>query len=272
MFTSVDDLVQRQASILAEIDSLDLEEHNALANLPLPEDAVSKEVKKASRLLRGLLRTRNVGSSDHKTTTYGPNSIPGIIPALPGLFVIDLLPLPDGGFDSEQVMKTPVLAWQIDGWGYAKPVTPGMPLGDRWAVLIPTGFVIADEFTTLGDKPQFTLKEWIKSEFEWLGDSEAATWDCWTASEKAFEHSGPLPRAIWFMMAGHRDWSGTLEEMFEKLSRFRDKTGATGWPSRPVALAAVLKKLEPILAGVGLHLAHTDDGRVLVSRHSGEVS
>ena len=71
MFASVDDLVQRQASILAEIDSLDAEQHNALANLPVPEDAVSTEIRKASRLLRGLLRTRNVGSSDHKTTTRG---------------------------------------------------------------------------------------------------------------------------------------------------------------------------------------------------------
>ena len=61
MTFSVDDLVQRQASILAEIDNLNGEELESLANSPLPEDAVSDEIKKARKLLRGLVRTGNVG-------------------------------------------------------------------------------------------------------------------------------------------------------------------------------------------------------------------
>ena len=209
--------------------------------------------KKARKLLRGLVRTR-IGSRDLKI--YSPSTdIKGIVPALPGLFVIDLLPLPDGGFDREQVMKTPLVAWEIDRWGSVSPVIRGTPMNDRWAVLTPTGFIITDEFTSVAFEAPLVLKDWIKSEIEWVEDPESATFDCWTASQKAFEFSGPLPRAIWFMMAGRRDWAGTPEEMLEALSRFRDHSDATGWPSRPAAFAAALKELEPILAGVGLLIA-----------------
>jgi hypothetical protein len=71
-------------------------------------------------------------------------------------------------------------------------------------------------------------------------------------------------------MAGRRDWTGTPEEMLEALSRFRDHTDTTGWPSRSTALAEALNELEPILAGVGLAIARTDDGRLLIHRESGE--
>ena len=67
-------------------------------------------------------------------------------------------------------MKTPVVAWEIDSGGEAKPVIPGPPMGDRWAVLTPTGLVIVDEWTRLDYGPQITLKDWIKSEIEWVED------------------------------------------------------------------------------------------------------
>ena len=62
MGINIDDLVQRQASILAEIDNLSGEELESFANSPLPEDAVSSEMKKARKLLRGLVRTRKSGA------------------------------------------------------------------------------------------------------------------------------------------------------------------------------------------------------------------
>ena len=67
-------------------------------------------------------------------------------------------------------MKTPVVAWKIDRGGYAEPIVPGMPVTDRWAVLTPQGYVITDQYTNLfGDDP-LQLKDWIKSEIEWLED------------------------------------------------------------------------------------------------------
>ena len=72
------------------------------------------------------------------------------------------------------------------------------------------------------------------------------------------------------MMAGLRDWAGTPEEMREALSKFRDHTEATDWPSGTAAFAAALKELEPILAGAGLLISRTDDGRLLINRRSGD--
>ena len=66
MSINIDDLVQRQAAILAEIDRLNGEELEPLFNSALPEGAVSGEAEKARKLLRGLLRSRNVGSDDLK--------------------------------------------------------------------------------------------------------------------------------------------------------------------------------------------------------------
>jgi hypothetical protein len=104
-----------------------------------------------------------------------------------------------------------------------------MPVADRWAVLTPVEFVMTDEYSNLLGQPPLALKDWIKSEIEWL---EAETSDFRTASQEAFANSGPLPRAIWFMMARRRrDWAGTPEEMLVALSRFRDQTDPTGWPT-----------------------------------------
>jgi hypothetical protein len=265
---NVGDLVQRQASILAEIDNLSREELESFANSPLPKDAVSSEIKKARKLLRGLLRTRNVGSNDLKITERGTDN-PGIVASPPGFFVIDLLPLPEGGFDRGQVMKTPLVAWEIDSEGYATPVVPCSPMTDRWAVLMPTGFVVVDEWTRLGWGPQIPLMDWLKNEIDWV-DPETGAFNFWTASEIAFERSGPLPRAIWFMMAGRRDWTGTPEELLGALSKFREHSHVTGWPSRSTALAQALKELEPILAGVGLIVTRNDEGRFLIHRQSDE--
>jgi hypothetical protein len=231
----------------------------------LPEDAVSSEIKKARKLLRGLVRTWNVGSGDLKITWPGTDN-PGTVASPPGFFVIDLRPLPEGGFDRGQVMQTPVVAWEIDSGGEAKPVIPGPPMGDRWAVLTPTGLVVVDEWARLDCGLQITLKDWIKSEIEWV--ESAATSDFWTASQRAFEFSGPLPRAIWFMMAGRRDWKGAPEEMLEALSKFRDHSYATDWPSGSASLAEALEELQLVLASVGLLAARIDDGRLLITRLS----
>ena len=245
-------------------------ELESFANSPLPEDAASSEIKKARKLLRGLLRTWNVGSGDLKIKIKRTDN-PGIVTSPPGLFVVDLLPLLGGGFDREQVMKIPVVAWEFDSGGDAKPVIPGAPVIDRWAVLTPSGFVISDYCTGLGyEATPVALKDWIKNEVEWVEDPRSEPYDFWTASQKAFEYSGPLPRAIWFMMAGRRDWAGTPEEMLEALSKFRDHTDTTGWPLGTAAFAAALKELEPILAAAGLLIARTDDGRLLIDRRSGD--
>ena len=117
----------------------------------------------------GLSAPGTSGSGDLKISWRRTDN-PGIVTSPPGFFVIDLLPLPEGGFDREQVMKTPVVAWEIDGGGYARPVIPGAPMTDRWAVLTPTGVVITDEFTSLGYEAPVALKDWIKSEIEWVED------------------------------------------------------------------------------------------------------
>ena len=63
MAANIDDLVQRQAAILAEIDRLSSEELDFLGNLPLPEGAGSSWKNKARKLLRGLVRSRRVGQA-----------------------------------------------------------------------------------------------------------------------------------------------------------------------------------------------------------------
>ena len=132
--------------------------------------------------------------------------------------------------------------------------------------MTPAWYVIVDEFTRLGCGPQITLKDWIKTEIEWVEDPRSEPYDFWTASQKAFEYSGPLPRAVWFMMAGRGDWTGTPEEMLEELSKFRDHSHATGWPSCSTALAEALEELESVLASIGLLAARIDDGRLLITR------
>lgn len=146
----IDNLVQRQAAIVGELEDLDWEDAEPFLDLPLLGEVVSSRESKARRLLRGLVRNRVIGRTNGLigAQTDGP----AIIPALPDFFQINLMPLLDGGFDRQQVLKTPVVAWALDSQGYAAPVKAGLPIGYRWVVLTPGGLVIADEITSLFDK------------------------------------------------------------------------------------------------------------------------
>ena len=141
MAANIDDLVQRQASILAEIDRLNGQELEFLAQSALPEGAGSSGNDKARKLLRGLVRSRKVGSG-HSEFKRGRINKPGVVQALPGFFVINLMPLSDGSYDREHVLREPVVAWRIDSANYAEPVIPGLPVTDRWAVLTPEGLCV----------------------------------------------------------------------------------------------------------------------------------
>jgi hypothetical protein len=119
-----------------------------------------------------------------------------VIPALPGFYAIDLLPLSDGGFDPEHVFKTPVVAWSVED-DRAVPIIPGLPLAERWAVLTPNGIVLTDEFTSTLI-PTLALKDWIQFEIEFIeieskdGPFEPCHWrprsrrssSCWRPVER----------------------------------------------------------------------------------------
>ena len=248
MAVNIDNLVQRQASVLAEIDRLNSRELDFLGNPPLPESAGLSCNSKARKLLRGLVRSRSVGQAT--LSLSGPINKPGVVPALPGFFVINLVPLSDGRYDRERVLKEPVVAWRIDSANYAVPVLPGVSVSDRWAVLTPEGLVVTDQYTDLFGEAPLTLKDWIKSEIEWL---EAPSEDVfpfeYPTCADVFENGGPLAKAFGLMMAGRRDWTGTLQELHETLSKFHDGTFAemAGRPEDPQAFAAALKELEPKL-------------------------
>ncbi len=188
----------------------------------------------------------------------------GVIPALPGVFLIDLIPLPNGTFDRTSILKTPVIAWKVDRDDYVSPLIPGLPIGDRWAVLAPNGFVIRDEFTNAFNDPPLTLKDWIKSEIEWAEDLRNVTYDFWTPSQRLLGYSWPLARAVWRMMATRYDWAGPAEEMLFLLYRFREN--ATDWPTGPAALVAALTELEPVFAEADLFVNRSENGPLLVSR------
>ncbi len=142
MATRLDDLIQRQASILVEIDNLHEEELNFLAN------SAACEGDKARKLLRGLTRSGNVGKAASVTSVRLTDTLI-ILPALPDFFVIDLLPLSDGSYHRERVRRTPVVGWQVENGNYVKPLIPSLPVTDRWAVLTPEGFVMTDEYTSV---------------------------------------------------------------------------------------------------------------------------
>lgn len=194
----------------------------------------------------------------------------GIIPALPGFFLIDLMPLPSGGFDRKRILKTPVIAWKVARSGYSVPVIPGLPIADRWAVLTPDGFVIADEYTSLSGLYPLELNNWIKSEIAWVEDRRNAAYDFWTPSQKLIEYSGPLARAVWRMMNTRRNWAGRPEEMLEIISEFREDEYDNTLPAEPAALLAGLAELQSIFADAGLWVNRSDDGRLIVSRLADE--
>lgn len=168
MTSKIPDLIKRQAAILAEVDRLDKAELNLVANLALASEPPSK----ARNLLRGLVRSQNVGR--YGIGIQADVAPPVTVPALPGFFLIELMPLPHGGYHTELVLKTPVIAWKVDASNHSHPVIPGLPVCERWAVLMPNGLVARDEFTDLfGDYPM-ALKDWIRSEIDWLEDPLSA--------------------------------------------------------------------------------------------------
>ena len=78
-----------------------------------------------------------------------------------------------GATTASMSCKEPVVAWRIDSANYTVPVIPGLSVSDRWAVLTPEGHVFTDQYTDLFGEASLTLKDWIKSEIEWLeGPSE----------------------------------------------------------------------------------------------------
>ncbi|MER9450154.1 hypothetical protein [Mesorhizobium sp. M0254] len=263
---TANDLVRRQAAILIEIEHLNDAELKSLGEEPF--DTPSSEEAKAQRLLVGLIRTGIVGRDARIVKSPWSPDKRTVVPAVPGLFTISLMPLSDGSFDRDRVLKEPVIAWTIDGGNYAEPIRPGLSVTDRWAVLTPEGFVVTDEYTNLFGEAPLALKDWIKSEIEWL-ESEAGgpVTEFPTVCRRVFEYGGPLAKALGLMMAGRHDWIGTVEEMFETLAKFRDGV-SEGWPAGPGALAAALTELNPKLADADLFFAPVNDGRLFVTRHT----
>ena len=254
MTNDVDNLLRRLAALLTDIEGMESAKLDPLANSPLPKGATSGE-DTARKLLRGLLRSRNLGFRDLRingTTTEGTT----IVPALPGLDVIHLLPLSNGSFDRQHVLKTPVVAWKIDLGGYAEPIVPGMPVTCCWAVLTPQGYVITDQYTNLFGEYPLQLNDWIKSEIEWLEYlSGGSVREFPTAFTRMLKYGGPIAKAIGLLMAGRPDWIGTSEELWTALAEVDDEIFVT--------FTASLKELAPKLAG--LSLRWLDDGQSLLT-------
>ena len=197
-----------------------------------------------------------------------------ILPALPDFFVIDLLPLSDGSYHRERVRRTPVVGWQVENGNYVKPLIPSLPVTDRWAVLTPEGFVMPDEYTSMFAGAPLSLKNWIKSEIEYIEGPSGLVLACEypPECEHVFEYGGPLAKAFGLLMARRREWTGTPKQLHKALSKFRDGifVEMAGWPKGLKAFAAALKKLEPKLADADLFLRQSDDGRLVIYRQSGE--
>ena len=73
MTNDVDNLLRRLAALLTDIEGMESAKLDPLANSPLPKGATAGE-DAARKLLRGLLRSRNLGFRDLRingtTTTY----------------------------------------------------------------------------------------------------------------------------------------------------------------------------------------------------------
>ena len=262
----VESLVRRLAAILTELEDLSPWISNPLELESLADPAGkgprSLHDENARRLLRLLLCAK---LADPLVNASRGESC--VLPALPGHFVINLSPLPGGGFDLEHVIKEPVIAWRVDSSGHVQPLVPGLPVNDQWAVLAPSGRVITDEYTNLfGDCP-VPLRDWIRSEISWfeldmLGMPDASS----SISARVFEFSGPLPRALWLMMEFKRDWSGSPEELIQELSISCGDSFSANLPSSASALLNALEEIETVLAEIGLSIVRIDDGRVRITR------
>ena len=132
---------------------------------------------------------------------------------------------------------------------------------------------MTDEISNLFGEAPFTLKDWIKSEIKWIEYCNGGTVvEFPRICENVFQYSGPVAEALGWMMADRRDWSGTLEELYETLSKFQDGKYAAkeGWPVHLPAFAAALKQLEPKLADADLLFGKSDNGRLIIHRQSDE--
>jgi len=267
MKSRLDDLVRRQAAILAEIRNLDSAELECFANLPNSELGGDT---KASRLLRGLIRSQKFSPRTDLMIHSDKIREGETVPAVPGLFVINLMPLSGGGFDRKRVLKTPVIAWKVDSSGYATPIIPGLSVTDDWAVLTPDGFVIADEYASLSDIYPVELKDWINVEIEWAEEHGDPAYLFSTPSQELLVYRGPLARAVWQMMVTRRNWTGTPEEMLEIISVCCDDAYLTNLPTEPAAMLAGLAELQVVFADAGVFINRSDDGRLIVSRVADE--
>src|SRR3954462_3311227 len=115
MSVAVDDLVQRQACILAELEDPIGHDFQHLANSPVPDGAASERENKARKLVRALARREIVGKAPLPTGL--PATKPTIIPALPGFLVVGLMALSDGSFDRERVLREQVVGWRVKDCG-----------------------------------------------------------------------------------------------------------------------------------------------------------
>lgn len=251
----IHDLIRRQAAILTEIEAQESVDLEHLANSALPTGETSGE-DAARKLLRGLIRSRNIGFGDLRINGTSTEKTT-IVPALPGFDLIYLLPLSDGNFDGQQVLKTPVVAWKIDSGGSAEPIVPGLPVTCCWAVLTPHNNVIADQYTNLFGEYPLPLKTWINAEIEWIESVSGGSVKVFpTAFTNMLRYGGPIAKAIGLLMAGRRDWIGTSEQLWTSLAEVDDDLFIT--------FSAALKDLAPKLADAGLSITWVDDGRILI--------
>lgn len=193
-----------------------------------------------------------------------------IVPAHPGDYVIDLVPLPGGGFDNQKIMREPVLAWRVYPSGYSEPVIPGNPVSGRWAVLTIDGYVITDELTAvgLGNTP-LTLQAWVKAEIAWVTPDANDSLDFLTPSQNLFCTRGPVPNAIWQMMQPICVWSGTFKELLEALLPFKDNHADPDWPDDVADFR--LKLMSTDMAAVGIRFELIGENQVHLQRSEGDV-
>lgn len=263
MASKIDNLVRRQVKIFDDVLKLSAADLDFLANGRPEEAPSSRDENQARRLLRGLVRMGNLITGASVISTDELSGKPSLIPALPGFFAISVKPNPDGSFDREEVQKEPVVAWSVLN-DFAVPITVSAALTERWAVLTPEGFVITDPITNLFGEAPLKLRDWIKSEIEWLQD-QGLLYEYPRAHSQVFEYNGPVAKALGSLMHGRPYWLGTVEQLFLELTEFRrDKHSEL--PSDPGAMMGILKALEPKLADAALTIHTVDDGRVCISR------
>ncbi len=264
MTVKIDTLVSRIASIFSDLKLIPCSDLEAFAN----DEASNADTP--TRFLRGLVRTRNVGLNNLRITSSSSAISEAIVPALPGFYVIDLVPLADGGFDTTRVLREPVIAWKIEGGHYASPIIAGNGVLDRWAVLTPDNLVVTDWCTALCYKYPLNVLDWIAAEIEWLNSPENEG-DFLTASQTALGTLGPVPLSIWLMMRVTPTWIGSVGKLDSALKPYRNVDEESHWPAEPDDLWSRLREVTPALAAVGICVDLTVDGLVRIERSGGDV-